>query len=512
MSAMRRYSRRTVLKGAGATGLAALIGSCVDTSNVPESGPREIREGEFDIPDWAEAPTGDVSLRWVDSGDAKALYWNAMLEAYSEKFPRISVDYQGTNWNSIQEGITLGLRGGTAPDVFQLPGNITPAAAVAQGWLQPFDDVMPDFAALKERLPAGILADGVTNFDGKTYSLPIYQPAFARLLFINRTLAAESDIDVEQEWTLDSLGEAVRAVTTTGADEYYGILDHLGQPNGMNDACALLAQLSGMHGGVGNDIFASFNWTTGEFNYTDPTWIDVIDWYLGLVRDGCFLPGSISFDAPTARERFPQGQAVFFMQGPWNINLWRADYPDLDLGVAMLPMLDTASPGVITKEPGGGVNYGIAATSEHADVAGNILNFLFSDAGQAQWYAYCGSSDPAHFPPEEAADLDPVHAEVYEFMERYHRIGPSPVVRNQDVVKAVEVVVQPQPNLHDVCAALFTGEATDVRSEMQALQDRANRSLDEAVATARSEGANVSRDDFVFSDWVPSEPYSSLYE
>lgn len=511
MNPTRRYSRRALLQGAGVAGVAAVLAGCVDTSGAPEPD-ATTPEAEFNIPDWADAPTEDVSLQWVDSGDAKAFYWEAMLAAYSTKFPQVTVDYQGTNWNSIQEGITLGLRGGTAPDVFQLPNNIKPAAAVAEGWLHAFDDVIPDFEGLRARLPLGMLADGVTNFDGKTYSLPIAQPAFTRLLFINKTLAAESDIDVEQEWTLDSFGAAVRAATTTGAGSYYGIVDHLGQPNGMNDVCSLLAQLSGMSGGNSNDILSSIDWKTGEFNYTDPTWIEVIEWYLGLVRDECFLPGSVTLDAPGARERFPQGQSVFFMQGPWNINLWRADYPDLDLGVAMLPMQDVSSPGVITTAPGGGAKYCLAATSEHTDVAGNILGFLFSDEGQSRWYGYCGSSDPAPFPPEGAAETDPVHGMVYDLMEQYHRIGPAPVVRNPDAVKVTEVLVQPQPNLHDVCTALFTGEATDVASEMQALQDRANRALDEAIATAQGEGANVSRDDFVFSDWVASEPYSALYE
>jgi multiple sugar transport system substrate-binding protein len=506
----RRFSRRKALQIAGAAGVAAATAGCVDTSDAPSarSGPSA---GVFTIPDWAEAPKEDVQLRWVDSGDQKALYWEAFFAAYTKKFPNIKVDYQGTNWNTIQESITLGLRNKTAPDVFQLPSTITPAVAVREGYLQAYDDVMPELDAIKAKMPTGMIAAGVTEFDGKIYPIPATRQSFSVLLLINNDLAAKSDIDPDQDFTMDTFGAAVRAATKTGNGDYYGLIEHLAQPNGMNNPVNWIAQLSGMAGGADNDILSSIDFRTGEFNYTDPLLAEVVDWYLGLAKDGVFVPGSVSLDAPGARERFPQGQSVFIFQGPWNIGLWGISNPDLKLGATRVPVQDNANTGFLTRGPGGGNGYCIAANSEHADVVGNVFSYLFSDQGQRQWDYYCGSGDPAAF-GETGAAKNPLHKKIYGYDESYARIGPSPTVRNPDVVKATQILVQPTPNLHDVYTALFTGETDDIKGELQSLQDRSNKALDKAIATAKKEGANVSRDDFVFSDWVYGEPYEAIYK
>lgn len=504
-----RFSRRRALQFAGAAGLAATTAGCVDTSDAPSTGTGPSA-GVFEIPDWAEAPSEDVKLRWVDSGDQKALFWKAFFEKYTEKFPNIKVDYQGTNWNTIQESITLGLRNGTAPDVFQLPGSIAPAVAVGEGYLKSYDEVMPDLESIKDKLPTGMIANGITEFDGKIYPLPVTQQSFSVLLLINKDLAAKAEIDVDQDFTMDSFGAAVRAATKAGGGEYYGLIEFLAQSNGMNNPVNWISQLSGMQGGADNDVLGSINHKTGEINYTDPLLAEVVDWYLGLQKDGVFVPGSVSLDAPGARERFPQDQSVFIFQGPWNIGLWGISHPQFNLGVTRIPVQDNANTGFLTRTPGGGNKYCIAASSEHPDVVGNIFSYLLSDQGQQQWDHYCGSGDPAAF-GETGAAPNPLHKSVYGFEETYARIGPSAAVRNPDVVAATQVLVQPSPNLHEVYTALFTGQTDDIKGELQSLQDRANKALDEAIATAKKDGANVSREDFVFSDWVYGEPYEAIY-
>jgi multiple sugar transport system substrate-binding protein len=54
---------------------------------------------------------------------------------------------------------------------------------------------------------------------------------------------------------------------------------------------------------------------------------------------------------------------------------------------------------------------------------------------------------------------------------------------------------------------LYTGQLTNVKAALQDLQDRSETALDNAIAAARKQGANVSRADWVFADWKPSENY-----
>ncbi|SDS72059.1 ABC transporter substrate-binding protein [Microlunatus soli] len=506
-----RFSRRHALQLAGAAGLTAAAAACTDTSDVSSDGPTARSSvGDFAIPDWSDAPKS-ASLRWVDSGDQKALYFKAFFDAFGKKFSGIDVDYKGTNWNTIQQSITLGLRNGTAPDVFQLPSTISTPVAVKEGWLRPLDDVVPGWPQIKDRLPTGLIANGVNVFDGKTYSLPITKPALGTIVLINADLAAQADVDTGQDFTLDSFGSAVRAATKKGAGKYYGLVDYLAQPNGMNAACSMIARLSGMVGGVDNNPEGSINYRTGELTYTDPILADVIDWYLGLQKDGCFLPGSVSLDAPGARERFPQGQSAFIFQGPWNIGLWGKEFPDLKLDVALAPVQEAGKVSPFNLLPGGGNNYCVAASSKSAEVAGKAFEYIFSDDGQTHWAYYAGSGDPAVF-PTPSLKPKPLDAKVNGWMKQYGLLGPSPTVRNPDMIKVSQALVAPQPALHDVCTALFTGKATNIKKELKALQDRADKAIDTAIATAKKSGAKVSRDDYVFSDWDPTKPYVGLYK
>lgn len=506
-----RFSRRSALQLAGAAGLAAAASACTDTSDVSSGGPSaQATVGEFQIPDWTDAPK-TASLRWVDSGDLKALYFKAFFAAFDKKFSGIDVDYKGTNWNTIQQSITLGLRNGTAPDVFQLPSTISTPVAVKEGWLRPLDDVIPGWSEIRTKLPLGLIADGVNVFDGKTYSLPITKPALDTIVLMNADLAAQADIDTGQDFSLDSFGKAVRAATKKGAGKYFGLVDYLAQSNGMNAACGMIAAMSGMAGGVDNNPESSINYRTGELNYTDPILADVIDWYLGLRKDGCFLPGSVSLDAPGARERFPQGQAAFIFQGPWNIGLWGREFADLKIDVALVPVQEAGKITPFNLSPGGGNNYCVAASSKQADVAGQAFEYVLSDDGQAHWAFYAGSGDPAVF-PTPSLKPNPLDAKVNGWMDQYGLIGPSPAVRNLDMVKVSQSLVAPQPALHDVCTALFTGKATDIKKELKSLQDRADKALDTAIATAKKSGAKVSRDDYVFSDWDPTKAYEGPYK
>ena len=68
--------------------------------------------------------------------------------------------------------IPLGVQTGNAPDVFELPTGFTGAQAVQQGWAQPLDTLIPNFAQWKASYPPGIFVDGNNVFDGKTYSFP----------------------------------------------------------------------------------------------------------------------------------------------------------------------------------------------------------------------------------------------------------------------------------------------------------------------------------------------------
>ncbi|MGH2562350.1 MAG: extracellular solute-binding protein, partial [Thermomicrobiales bacterium] len=128
--ANRRLSRRALLGGAAGVTLGATL-----------AGPGRVARAaplaqEITIPDsGATLPDDDVTLRWMDSGDLKALFEQPVFAAYQEAHPNITIQYDGVPWDVIGETVPLGIRNGSAPDVFAMPLNIPTAQAVAEEWV-----------------------------------------------------------------------------------------------------------------------------------------------------------------------------------------------------------------------------------------------------------------------------------------------------------------------------------------------------------------------------------------
>ncbi|MBA2278277.1 MAG: sugar ABC transporter substrate-binding protein, partial [Chloroflexia bacterium] len=55
---------------------------------------------------------------------------------------------------------------------------------------------------------------------------------------------------------------------------------------------------------------------------------------------------------------------------------------------------------------------------------------------------------------------------------------------------------------------LVTGQLADPAAAMQDLQDRADAELERAIQAAADNGAQVSRDDWVFANWDPTRDYT----
>ena len=87
------------------------------------------------------------------------------------------------------------------------------------------------------------------------------------------------------------------------------------------------------------------------------------------------------------------------------------------------------------------------------------------------------------------------------------RVGPNPLVRNPETSEVALELRTPEPSFAQVVQGLYTGQLTDVRAEMEGLQERYTAELERAIAVVQERGANVSRDDWVFPNWNPEVDY-----
>jgi multiple sugar transport system substrate-binding protein len=91
---MTRHLNRRAFVQRSAAGAAGASLAMFGAQNLRRSGAQTPEPGTIVIPDsGVEIPTEDVSFRWVDSGDLKALFYTEFHAAYQEAHPNITIQY-----------------------------------------------------------------------------------------------------------------------------------------------------------------------------------------------------------------------------------------------------------------------------------------------------------------------------------------------------------------------------------------------------------------------------------
>ncbi|TDE00256.1 ABC transporter substrate-binding protein [Jiangella asiatica] len=496
-----QLSRRTLLAMLGGSGAAVLLGGCGGHSEPNQSGASS--PGDF--------PTGDVTFRWVDSGDQKATYLEQYFERYSQEHPNITIQYDPLPRDEIAQVVPLGVQNGNAHDVFQLPPGVTGAQAIRENWVAPLNDIVPDFETWKSRFPEGHFLQGSHEVDGKLYGFRLGSGRrYGTMLLYNRQYLDAAGYDPESEpLTWETFRDAARRVTQAGGGDYYGYVIGGGQVERWAYVVSGLAEMAGS--GTGTWQVVPFDWTTGEFVFTTDQHIGAIELLLAMKADGSIFPDSAGITAPQAREMVPQGVAAMILQGPWNIPIWQDTYPDFDFGVASQPVPDGGSPTPMQINNDDGNTLWVFAGSEYQRVAGDMFAYLGSEEGQREWARIVGVSDPpALSSAMDDAELDERSQRAWDLFGEQLRVGPEPVVRN---IGAADVLTQwgqgLTPTFGETLQGIFTGQLDDPRQALQEAQDRYNAELDRAIEAASSAAAEVSRDDFVFSNWDPTRDYTT---
>lgn len=463
------------------------------------------------VPPLPGLPAPDAPLRWLDSGDQKGVFFREYLSHYGQA-RGIETVYDGLPWTELDTVLPLAIRNGTAPDSFQLPTTVTPAVAVGEGWVRPLDDLIPDIAQWKAAFPEGTFVEGLTDFGGKTYAFPYSSARLASTwLLFNRELLGEAGYDnigPDRALTFDELRDAAAKITANSNGRVAGIIFGGAQVGRWGLITLSLAHRAGAQ--VGNEgLVQGLDFHTGEYAFASDPVVEAVELLLALRDDGSVFPGSLSINAPQARALVPQGAAGLIIQGPWNVPIWEEQHPEFDFGISPTPTPEGLDNPLYITQLGANSQW-VYANARNPEHVGDFIRWVGSLEGQTHYANIAGAADPAIFPEaSRAADLSARSQDALRLAEDKVRLAPNPVVRNGQITEVARVFVEPTPNLAQTVQGLFAGELTDVRASLQTLQDARERALDAAIAEARSGGAEVGREDFVFSNWDPLTDYTA---
>lgn len=443
-----------------------------------------------------------VTLQIIDWSDSTKVRREAYNKKFMEENPNVKIEYTVLPADQFKTTITSAIKGGTAPDLFPIPGGIKLTTVVSENWFMPMNDYITD-EFLDTFLP-GALNEGITTLDGNLYVLPESMNILNSLMFYNKTLFKEAGLDPENPpKTWSEFIEANRKITEAGKGKYFGIIESGKQVNRLEIA---IRALSSVAGSKSNDI-GVMSVVNGESTYASQGMLDAFNLYRTLVEDGSVHPSTVNLTAPEARALFAQNQAGFIIQGSWCIPTWRKDNPDLDFGVMPLPVPDS---GVAGGQPYIGAQpwMGISSDCEHPEIAAKYLMGLYSEEYQGQLVSD-GGFVSAIKGINEKAMTDPVMLKYYELHKEVGRLAPDPIVGNTNATLVYEEVKDITPNLGQIAQGVIAGAIVDYETELKQYAQKTKEEWQRAVDAVKAKGVEISMDDFEFKNWNPLEDYTT---
>lgn len=500
------FTRRGLLAAAATGGIAALAGCQVDTGSGDGGGGGGGGGDAKDIqfPDYGtELTTEDATLRWVDSGDLKALFNGPVMDAFTEKHPNIKTKYDGGGWALVNKVVPLGIRNGNAPDVFAKPQGMPYATMVTEGWIRPLDDIIPDFAAWKDKFPKTAFIPGLHTFKGKTYSWP--QSSNRRLshmcIWDKKNLAEAGYDDPGEIQTWDDFHTALSKVVKNG---HAGLMVGLEAMNGLVNGFA--ASIGWM--GVGG-----MDYRTGEFVWDAPEVLEAFEFVRKLEKDKLIVPGFLTLKQADARAQMPAGDSAVVISGPWDIPRWKKNSPDWEYVMEQLPGRDGLDY-ILPKQLHGVNGSYVYKDTKLANAVGQLVAYMGSPEGQKKMVVLSQGNltsvqDGVTEEAERTGLLDPNALRAANLAKKLLRSAPDVAIRNPDVSKVDIVHEQVTPNWRSIWQGVFSGEITDVEKTVKDFNRKEDEALDKAIkVAAEQEDSSIVRDDYKFGNWVPEEDYT----
>lgn len=288
-----------------------------------------------------------------EAGGTTLKIWTYLSQNEQKAFESLCKDYEQENGVKIEaefipfgdykKQLSVAIAGGSLPDIIMID-NPDHAAFASMGIFADVTDKMNAWDG-KEKYFEGPMKS--TMLDGKCYGIPFTSNCLA--LFYNKKMLSDAGVEVPKTW--DELKTAAKALTKDGV---YGMA--VGSPKNEEATFNFLPWMLSAGG--------SYDKVNSEAVVKAATfWSD-------LIKDGSMSKETPMWGQGDAQKQFSSEKVAMFQGGPWMVAQIQQDNPDLDFGVATLP-IDQKEASVL-----GGENLGIIAGSKNIDAAWEFLKYI----------------------------------------------------------------------------------------------------------------------------------------
>jgi multiple sugar transport system substrate-binding protein len=342
----------------------------------------------FALAGWAgvqpvQAGGGSTTISYALWESAQLPAYEECAAAFMEQHPEITIEIAQQSWDDYWNMIVTGLVSGEAPDVFTNHLSRYPEFA-ANGQLIPINDWVERDGVDLDQYFAG-LADLWVDPNGDRYGLPKDWDTIA--LFYNANHLEDAGLTPEDlaslEWNPDDGGTFEEAVARLTIDANGVRGDEEGfDPNNV-EVYGLGLQGAGGNG-HGQQHWAHYAVSNGfqftnaetwgdEYFYDAPEFVEMIEWYTGLIEKGYMNSLEEALSGVGGIERFGSGRTAMQTDGSWTTRAYY-DLEGVETGLAPVPI----GPSGQRASMFNGLADSIYAETDHPEEAWEWVKFLAS--------------------------------------------------------------------------------------------------------------------------------------
>ena len=307
-----------------------------------DNGEEDVREVELDV--FMSFPRFQEQFEtYFELFEAK------MLE---EENIKVTINLEMPSSDTAQQLLQARLSSNDAPDIYTLHAIADIPSYYEAGYLEDLSD-----AEFTNTVYESVL-ESVT-YDDKIVALPLESLAWGYLY--NKDMFAEYSLTPPQ--TLSEMQEVVDTLNANGETAFELAFQESWIPQLM-----MALALGGMINSEEPNFIENMNNGTGSYADIDEVF-GIIDLIMENGTDKAFEIGGAAGSAD-----FANGEAAMWVQGPWMSGSILDVNPDMNIGLAPLPVTDNPDTTMINLSTS--TSLGLSPTCENKDIAIKLINFI----------------------------------------------------------------------------------------------------------------------------------------
>jgi len=339
--------------------------------------------------------------------DLRAQTMRAIIQEFEEEHPKITVQVREIAPDEYRKQLKESAKSGNMPDVFILWSGAMTREYAAESLIQPIDELVDAYPEWRD----GFLPNSLEAFKdrGLVYGAPMGLSPTS-ILYYNKRIFEENRLTVPKTWS-----ELLYVIHTFNKNGVTPIV--LGNKAGWPAQSSIFSTLADRV--TGTEWLMNAARQERGVRFTDPAFIDALNYMKQLGDSGAFQEGYQHIDNVEMELKFARGEAAMMIDGGWALTNLAANASQEamnEMGAELLPAIPggKGDPNTMAGVVGSGMALGKNVEGAAKEAA---FELIYAMAGPEAQQRTLESNQLVSYKIElDKSKVSPIFAEVYDLV------------------------------------------------------------------------------------------------